>query len=427
MFVLQRRFANVRPIHSPVTSGSILRGLRVCGHDRSQEFALRDGDTIVFLGDSITAARTYGQVVENFTLLRFPDRKIRFINAGWGGDTATGGAARLERDVFSRGATVLTVAYGVNDIGWGLKADPEHKEKYLNGIRSIVSECVKRKVRVYICSAAITSEEPEKAEGGFLQKMCDEGMALARELGGYSIDVQRTMRSVQRKVLEANKKSSKGEAVRMHAADGVHLNELGQLAMGYAILKGLGAPAEVSWATVDFEKADLVESNQCQITEIRTDDGSLAFERLDEGLPINFGLFGALNFRFVPIPEELNRYTLTVKNLPPGKYSLTADGRGVGHYTAEQLGKGVNIASATTDAWQPGGPWDAQANALKSLTEARSQLATSEFLWKVQMTKSKSRPEHSEKTAAANAQLEELQRIVAKPAAYRFELKPLTE
>src|SRR5262245_37814949 len=55
------------------------------------DFALRDGDTVVFLGDSITAARTYGKIVENYTLLRFPERKVRFANAGWGGDTAAGG------------------------------------------------------------------------------------------------------------------------------------------------------------------------------------------------------------------------------------------------------------------------------------------------------------------------------------------------
>ena len=36
------------------------------------EFALGDGDTVVFLGDSITAARTYGKIIENYTLLRFP-------------------------------------------------------------------------------------------------------------------------------------------------------------------------------------------------------------------------------------------------------------------------------------------------------------------------------------------------------------------
>src|SRR4051812_6463955 len=38
------------------------------------DFAIRDGDTVVFLGDSITAARTYGKIIENYTLLRFPER-----------------------------------------------------------------------------------------------------------------------------------------------------------------------------------------------------------------------------------------------------------------------------------------------------------------------------------------------------------------
>jgi hypothetical protein len=35
----------------------------------------------------------------------------------------------------------------------------------------------------------------------------------------------------------------------------------------------------------------------------------------------------------------------------------------------------MNISSATADAWQPGGPWDAQANVVKALTDARHNLA----------------------------------------------------
>src|ERR1043165_8713305 len=89
------------------------------------DFAIRDGDTVVFLGDSITAARTYGKIIENYTLLRFPDRKVHFVNAGWGGDTAQGGLKRLQRDVLDKSATLVTVAYGINDIGWGGKADQE--------------------------------------------------------------------------------------------------------------------------------------------------------------------------------------------------------------------------------------------------------------------------------------------------------------
>ena len=85
----------------------------------ADDFAIRDGDTVAFLGDSITAARTYGKLIENYTLLRYPDRKVQFINLGKGGETAAGGLARLEKDVFGRGVTLLTVASGINDIGWG--------------------------------------------------------------------------------------------------------------------------------------------------------------------------------------------------------------------------------------------------------------------------------------------------------------------
>jgi lysophospholipase L1-like esterase len=98
---------------------------------RADDYAIRDGDTVVFLGDSITAERTYGKIVEQYTLLRYPERRVRFINAGQGGDTAAGGLKRLERDVFAPGATLVTVAYGINDIGWGFKADDEHRQLYL--------------------------------------------------------------------------------------------------------------------------------------------------------------------------------------------------------------------------------------------------------------------------------------------------------
>ena len=44
------------------------------------DFALRDGDTLAFLGDSITAARGYTKIVEHYTLMRYPDRKIRLYD-----------------------------------------------------------------------------------------------------------------------------------------------------------------------------------------------------------------------------------------------------------------------------------------------------------------------------------------------------------
>src|SRR5688572_25210921 len=334
-----------RSIRAWILLGCVLSGVTPA---LGADFALRDGDTVVFLGDSITAERTYGKVVETYTLLRFPERKVRFVNAGWGGDTAAGGLARLERDVFARGATVVTVAYGINDIGWGGKADAEHRQKYLDSVRGIVERCKERGVRVFICSAAVTGTDPDKSENDFLQKMCDDGMKISTSRGEGVIDVQRTMRDVQRRIKAANAKEADDKKKEtLHAADGIHLNELGQTAMGFAIIKGLGAPREVSSVSIDAPSGRVDSSEGCSVTDVTAADGTLSFTRLDGGLPLNFGLFGGLKSRFIPIPDEINRYTLTVKGLSPGQYEITASDRKLGTFAADRLEAGVNLASAT--------------------------------------------------------------------------------
>ena len=236
------------------------------------DFALRDGDTVVFLGDSITAARTYGKIVENYTLLRFPDRKVRFVNAGWGGDTAAGGLKRLDRDVFAHGATVLIVAYGVNDIGWGAKADAEHKQVYLDAIRGIVERCKERGVRVFICSAAITAAGPGQERDTTSSRRCaTRGWPSPARSGEGAIDVQRddAGHPAEGPGRERRGQGRQGEGrPTLHAADGIHLNDLGQLAMAFAILKGLGAPADVSSATIDAREPAVVEAKGCRVTNL---------------------------------------------------------------------------------------------------------------------------------------------------------------
>lgn len=387
------------------------------------DFAIRDGDTVVFLGDSITAARTYGKVVENYTLLRFPDRKVRFINAGWGGDTAAGGLVRLERDVFSKGATLLTVAYGINDIGWGGRADDEHRQKYLDSIRGIVEACKARNVRVYICSAALTAGDA-RDDTGYLQKMCDEGMAIARSLGAGAIDVQREMRAIARRVADYNAKLEESKRETMHAPDGIHLNELGQLAMGFAILKGLGAPAEVSSVVIDATAAKVAEARGCRVTGLTVSD-EVAFERLDQALPFNWGLLWPLNFRFIPFPDELNRYMLQIRGLKPGKYELHAGERLVAKLDAERLAEGVNISSATADGWGPGGPWDAQANMIRMLTDSRHELGLAVVHAPNYLRHHPVLGEFRTEADDVNARIEAIQRSVARPVPYRFVIRPV--
>src|SRR5438477_646980 len=60
---------------------------------------LKDGDTFVFLGDSITHQCLYTQYVEDFYYTRFPKTHIHFHNAGVGGDRAQDALNRFDEDV----------------------------------------------------------------------------------------------------------------------------------------------------------------------------------------------------------------------------------------------------------------------------------------------------------------------------------------
>src|SRR5262249_36886356 len=86
-------------------------------------YALKDGDRVVFYGDSITDQRLYTVFVESYTVTRFPVRDVTFVHSGWGGDRVTGGGGgpidlRLERDVIAYKPTVVTVMLGMNDASY---------------------------------------------------------------------------------------------------------------------------------------------------------------------------------------------------------------------------------------------------------------------------------------------------------------------
>lgn len=387
------------------------------------DFMLKDGDTIGFLGDSITGTRGYSKLVEHYTLLRYPDRKVRFFNAGEGGDTAQRCLSRLDRDLFSKNPTIVTVAFGINDIGWGTKADAEHKQAYLDGIREIIRRCQEKGIRPVICSPAITAENPDIAEKGYLQTMTDEGMALAKSLGAETIDIQRGMREIQRRVLDSNRGKKPEEEQHLHIKDGVHLNEFGELAMGYALLKGLGAPPEVSAVEIDAANG-MVDTTGCRASDLKVTGAGMSFTRLDEGLPLNLGSLWQLQHGWIPFPDGLNGYRLTVKNLPAGEYELMADGRGLGKSDADQLAKGINLSSMTANGWEPGGPWHVQSWVVMRLVEARDKLW--EAGEQARRYSLKQPASLAGEIAREDASIIALQRSAAKPRPYLIELHRVT-
>src|SRR5262249_42148653 len=96
----------------------IVYGTATSGQEK--DFYLKNGDRVVFYGDSITEQRYYTTYVETFVLTRWPRLDVSFVNAGWSADRVSGGRGgpidvRLQRDVLAYRPTVVTVMLGMND------------------------------------------------------------------------------------------------------------------------------------------------------------------------------------------------------------------------------------------------------------------------------------------------------------------------
>src|ERR1700730_5098771 len=137
--------------------GSLL--VAVASVASAQEFFLKNGDTVVFYGDSITDQRLYTTFAETYVVTRFPELRIKFVHSGWGGDRVSGGGGgpidmRLRRDVIAYRPTVMTIMLGMND-GRYRAYDEAIFHDYASGYEKII-----RDLKTAVPDVRITAIEP---------------------------------------------------------------------------------------------------------------------------------------------------------------------------------------------------------------------------------------------------------------------------
>jgi len=104
-----------------------------------QAIRLKANDTIVFIGDSITAADRHRQAYRplgfgyvhfagNLLLARNPALNLRIVNTGISGDTVIDLKDRWQRDCIAHRPNVLSVLVGINDV-WRRAMEPDMAER----------------------------------------------------------------------------------------------------------------------------------------------------------------------------------------------------------------------------------------------------------------------------------------------------------
>ena len=99
------------------------------------EFWIEDGETMLFIGDSITDCGRrveaaplgdgYVRLFAELTTAAHPGRKIRYVNKGIGGNRVTDLRDRWTDDVLYHKPDKLSVKIGINDLHSVLREDPD--------------------------------------------------------------------------------------------------------------------------------------------------------------------------------------------------------------------------------------------------------------------------------------------------------------
>ncbi|MEI7901398.1 MAG: SGNH/GDSL hydrolase family protein [bacterium] len=333
-------------------------------HAAPAEFAIRDGDRVVLLGDSITEQRLYTTAIEAYTLARFPQWKLTFRNIGWGGDTAGGGLNRASRDMLPLKPTFVTIDFGMNDHGYRAY-DAGIYNNYTNKQTGLVSLLKSNAARVALVTPQPIEDkrpDPDKdVRNEALRKMSDGLRAIAAKEGVLFADQFDPYMAVMLKARQADPNAVIG------GGDAVHPGPVGQMIMAWAILKSLGAPALVSSAELNGASGKVVAATGCQITAAKVDAGVVTFLRKDAALPMPVNPQGESVTNLIPLLADLSRYELKVTGLPAPKYQLLIDDKPAATFTAEALAKGCNLTLTA-------GPVTEQARQLWSLVSEKNNV-----------------------------------------------------
>jgi lysophospholipase L1-like esterase len=344
----------------------------------ADDFFFRDCDRIVFLGDSITEQYQYSNDIELYLTTRFPKWRLTFLNAGIGGDTATGGAGRFAGHVLAERPTAVTIDFGMNDGGYGA-FKPDAAANFIKKTEEMLAAARKAQVRVALISPNSVDARlahPFKLDFKLYRETQKQFYAPLKDLAArYEVpfvDQYAITRAGLEKMAQQHQDSLKP------FPDGVHTSSLGGLYMAHTILTGLHAPALVSEAAIDISasgEARIAHETGCTINKLQTSSGGVSFERLDDALPLPVQTDWLPLLPYVNELRDLNWYGLKVTGLTPGrKYEIVLDHKPLGvTYSAEQLSAGVNMGNGTS------GPIHAQANRVSSAIDAKNKIVHERF------------------------------------------------
>ncbi|MHB8897964.1 MAG: SGNH/GDSL hydrolase family protein [Thermoguttaceae bacterium] len=390
---------------------------------------LQSGDTLVFCGDSITHQCLYTQYVEDFFYTRYPDRTIRFHNAGIGGDRAFDALQRFDRDIAAYKPKYVTVLLGMND---GSYTD-FNKDIFSQYERDMTTLLDKLKG---IETTAIVMTPTMFDHVNLARKMAASGKPVERSpyynavLAFYGtwlreMAYQRGLGFVNMwgPLNDLTLAQRKTDAAFTFIPDSVHPAEGGQAVMAVSIINDL-MPERRSVSRLaarrNAKNEWTVAAAGGSVDQVEGNAEGLSFVFTAQALPWVLPPEASLGFELTKAGHRLGNEQLQVVGLEPGKYEVRIDGTSIGPPMAHStLGFKVELQSnAATPQYQ-------QALGVAMLNKERNDKAVRPLrdLWRKPKAAWREATIDQEKLKAAMAEMEpKLQELEALAADYEAKI-----
>ena len=346
----------------------------------AQQLALKDGDRVVFYGDSITAQRYYTRYVEDFLITRYPKMHVAFFNAGIPGDNVNGGYTgdaqlRLKRDLFPHQPTVVTIMLGMND-GFYSPFEPKYLDIFSTGYHKLLDsiQSTLPGVRITVISPTPYDEVTHGTEFPHYNDTMTRYTAWVRDLAATShysyADFNTPMNNLTEKAAELNPSFAE-----LLIPDRIHPSEPAQWIMAATLARSWGFSPIVADVHLDASQSSAAAAQNAEVSALAFKDGKLIWTELDGSLPLPLDLQNGL-VRFVASVSDLasmDQEMLRVDHLTAAEYMLKIDGKDVADFDRSQLEQGVNLALYST-------PMEDQAHDLDWDQTRRTWLDDTRFL-----------------------------------------------
>ena len=336
------------------------------------EMKLEDGDSLVFLGDSITHQCLYTQYVEDYLYTRFPDKRFKIHNAGVSGARAWDALQRFDKDVAAFKPKYVTILLGMNDgeyqpfnrdVTDTYQQDMTLLLEKLDGIETTSILMTPTMFDSRAARAGRRERDPQMlAEynsvlayfGTWLREVAtDEGRGF--------VDMWSPLNNI---TMEERKNDAKFTLIR----DAIHPDAPGQVVMATAIINDMRMPKLVSSIRI-LAGGDKPTSTALggKLTELTKEGDTISFTWQANSLPWVLpeeALPGAVLTR---LGHKYSREAIEIHGLDAGRYELIIDDIVVGEYSHAQLGRHVELqANAKTPQYQ-------QALKVAELNKQRNQ------------------------------------------------------